>query len=440
MHPGPGQALGGRSEVQWILERRASLSQFTGAPIFDADQHMYETPEALTKYLPEKYQRAVQFVKVGKKTRIAIANRITEFIPNPTFELVAAPGAHEKFYSGQNADGLTLRELSGTPIEAPPASRTPEARIEEMDRQGVAETLNYPTLANLVEHSAAEDPELTGAIMHALNQWMLEHWTFVHADRVYSTPVITLGIVDNALRELDYVLSNGAKVALIKPAPVRTHTGWRSPALPEFDPFWREVEALGLPIVLHASQPPLDEYVSKWEPADTNSFFEMSAFRWLVLGHREITDMLSSLICHGTLTRFPKLRIASVENGSSWIHPLFDGLADVYKKMPQNFEEHPLDVFRRNVWVSPFWEGFVSDVVATVGWDRVLFGSDYPHPEGLKTAKDFFKHAEGMDRRRTYDFMGDNARRFMGLPIRNRDQNAADPPLLQQVSPPARVT
>jgi predicted TIM-barrel fold metal-dependent hydrolase len=414
-----------------ILERRASLTQFMEAPIFDADQHMYETPESLTKYLPEKYQRAVQFVKIGKKTRIAIGNKITEFIPNPTFEVVAPPGAHEKFYSGQNTDGLTLRELSGTPIPAPPASRNPEDRIKEMDRQGVSETLNYPTLANLVEHSAAEDPELTGALLHTLNQWMLEHWSFVYAERVYSTPVITLGIVDNALRELEYVLNNGAKVALIKPAPVRTHTGWRSPALREFDPFWREVESVGLPIVLHASQPPLDEYVSKWEPADTNSFFEMSAFRWLVLGHREISDMLSSLICHGTLTRFPKLRIASVENGSSWIHPLFDDLADVHKKMPQNFEEHPLDVFRRNIWVSPFWEGSVSDVVATVGWDKVLFGSDYPHPEGLATAKAFFKHAEGMDRRRTYDFMGDNARRFMALPIRNPDRDAANPPVLK---------
>ena len=35
------------------------MTQFTGAPIFDADQHMYETPDSLTKYLPEKYSRAV---------------------------------------------------------------------------------------------------------------------------------------------------------------------------------------------------------------------------------------------------------------------------------------------------------------------------------------------------------------------------------------------
>lgn len=195
--------------------------------------------------------------------------------------------------------------------------------------------------------------------------------------------MINCAEVDGARRELAYLVENGAKVALIKPAPVKGLHGWRSPALPEFDPFWHDVEVAGLPIALHASQPPLDEYVNKWEPPNTQSFMAMSAFRWLALGHREISDMLGSLICHGTLTRFPKLRIASVENGSSWIRPLFHDLEDLTKKMPQNFPEDPLEVFRRNVWVSPFWEGSVADVVDMVGWDKVMFGSDYPHPEAF---------------------------------------------------------
>ena len=100
-----------------------STEQFTDAPIFDADQHMYETPEALLKFLPDKYKSKVQFVQIGRHTRIAILNKITDYMPNPTFERVAAPGAHERFYSGQNPDGLTMREMSGRGIDAPPASR-----------------------------------------------------------------------------------------------------------------------------------------------------------------------------------------------------------------------------------------------------------------------------------------------------------------------------
>jgi predicted TIM-barrel fold metal-dependent hydrolase len=335
------------------------VSQFTDAPIFDGDSHMYETPDALKRHLPEKYQSAVEFVQVGRRTRIAILNKITEFIPNPTFDRVAAPGAHEKFYSGQNHEGLTLREMQGAAIDALPAFREPGPRLKVLDEQGVDQALVYPTLANLVEHSAAEDPELVVAMIHALNRWMLETWGYVHENRLFMTPVISCALVDDARRELQYVLENGARAVLIKPAPVKGLRGWRSPALPEFDPFWKDVENAGIPVILHASQPPLDEYISRWEPPGTNNFMDMSSFRWAVLGHREISDMLASLICHGTLTRFPKLRIASVENGSSWIKPLLDDLEDVHAKMPQAFREHPVEVFRRNVWVSPFWEGKV---------------------------------------------------------------------------------
>jgi len=404
------------------------MTQFRGAPIFDADQHMYETADALIKHLPERYHRAVQYAQIGRQTRIVINNKVTDFIPNPTFERVAAPGAHEKFFAGENIEGLTLREMQGSAIPAPAATRNPQDRVAELDRQGVVEALNYPTLGSLVEHSAADDPQLQIAIIHALNVWLAEHWSYNFQNRVFSTPIINLCEVDAAQRELSYILEHGAKAALLKPGPVNGLHGWRSPALPEFDPFWRDVEAAGLPIVLHASYPPLDDYITRWEPAHTANFMTQSAFRWMALGHREIADMITALICHGTLTRFPRLRIASVENGSGWIFPLFHDFEDLSKKMPQNFPEHPHEVFRRNIWVSPFWEGCVSDVVNTVGWDKVLFGSDYPHPEGLAEPNGFWKYAEGMDVRRTYDFMGDNARRFLGLPLANPDPAAANPP------------
>ncbi|GAA1844021.1 amidohydrolase family protein [Pseudonocardia ailaonensis] len=401
------------------------MTQFMNAPIFDADQHMYETPEALTRYLPERYRKAVQFVQVGRHTRIAINNHITEFIPNPTFERVAAPGAWEPFYSGNNVEGLTLRELSGKGMDSIPAFREPEPRIAVMDEHGVDEALCYPTLANLVEHTAANDPELVVAIIHALNRWMLDTWSFSYQDRLFSTPVISCALVDDARRELEYAVTNGARAVLIKPAPTKGLHGWRSPALPEFDPFWSDVADANMPVVLHGSQPPLTDYIDMWEPPATNDFTAVSSFRQVVLGHREIADMLTSLICHGTFTRFPKLRVASIENGSAWIKPLFHDLQDAHGKMPQTFEEHPLDVFRRNVWVSPFWEGSVEDVVETVGWDRVLFGSDYPHPEGLTEPRGFYKYAEGMDEKRARDFMGDNARRFLGIPVRNPAADAA---------------
>src|SRR6201992_401378 len=107
------------------------MTQVKDAPIFDADQHMYETPDALTRYLPKEFQPKVQFVQMGRHTRIAILNKITDYMPNPTFDRVAAPGAHERFYSGQNPEGLSMREMSGRGIDTPPGARTPEAPSPE---------------------------------------------------------------------------------------------------------------------------------------------------------------------------------------------------------------------------------------------------------------------------------------------------------------------
>ncbi|EUA50989.1 hypothetical protein I552_1930 [Mycobacterium xenopi 3993] len=61
-------------------------------PLFDADNHLYETQDALTKYLPKQYRDAIQYVQVNGRTKIAIRGHISDYIPNPTFEVVARPG------------------------------------------------------------------------------------------------------------------------------------------------------------------------------------------------------------------------------------------------------------------------------------------------------------------------------------------------------------
>ena len=64
--------------------------------------------------------------------------------------------------------------------------------------------------------------------MHALNEWMHEHWTFNYEGRIFASPVITLPIVDRAIEELEWVAERGAKLILIRPAPVPGYRGYRS--------------------------------------------------------------------------------------------------------------------------------------------------------------------------------------------------------------------
>ena len=111
--------------------------------------------------------------------------------------------------------------------------------------------------------------------------------------------------------------------------------------------------------------------------------FQPAAFRMLS-SWRPIEDAVASLVAHGALQRFPALKIAVVENGGSWVEPLQRAMKDTYKKMPQDFPEEPVAAMRRNIYISPFWEEDYGKLAELLGEDHVLFGSDYPHPEGLE--------------------------------------------------------
>src|SRR6201987_1499823 len=145
-------------------------------PLFDADNHLYETEDSLTKYLPKAYQDVIQYVQVKGRTKIAIRGHISDYIPNPTFEVVARPGAQEDYFRHGNPEGKSRREIFGAPMRSIPAFREPGPRVELMDEQGFDRALMFPTLASLLEERMKDDPELTHAAIHALNQWMYEAW------------------------------------------------------------------------------------------------------------------------------------------------------------------------------------------------------------------------------------------------------------------------
>src|SRR5277367_2245466 len=101
-----------------------------------------------------------------------------------------------------------------------PAFREPAPRIEVMNELGVDRSLMFPTLASLLEERMRDDPELTHAAIHSLNEWIYEEWGFNRDGRIFTTPVITLPIVERAIEELEWVVERGARSVLIRPAPV----------------------------------------------------------------------------------------------------------------------------------------------------------------------------------------------------------------------------
>ena len=386
-----------------------------GIPVFDADNHLYETEDAFTRHLPDRYKNAIQYVTVNGRTKIAVGGRISEYIPNPTFEVVARPGAQEDYYRHGNPKGLSRRELFGEPIKSPPAFREPTARLELMDEQGLDRTLVFPTLASVLEERMKDDPELMHAAIHSLNEWMYETWQFNYADRIFTTPVITLPIVEKAIEELEWVVARDARVVLIRPAPVPGFKGPRSFAQPEFDPFWKRVVELDVLVALHSSDSGYERFTNEWIGSTSEMLpFQPNAFRMLS-AWRPIEDAVASLICHGALTRFPTLKIAVVENGASWVEPLQRSMKDLYKKMPQDFPENPIEAMRRAIHISPFWEEDFGRLAELLGPDRVLFGSDFPHPEGLGEPVKFAHEISHLGEELVSKIMGGNLARLMNM-------------------------
>jgi predicted TIM-barrel fold metal-dependent hydrolase len=144
--------------------------------------------------------------------------------------------------------------------------------------------------------------------------------------------------------------------------------------------------------------------------------FKFDAFRMMSMLKRPIEDSCAALVCHGVLTRFPKLKIAMIENGGSWVPHFLEQLKDVYKKMPQAFEENPIEAFRRNVYVSPFFEDKLTELIDCIGADHMLFGSDYPHPEGLADPCTYTEHLpKGLSESEVRDIMGGTLGKLMGI-------------------------
>jgi predicted TIM-barrel fold metal-dependent hydrolase len=398
-----------------MLSRRLPVAAKHDFLIFDADNHLYETQDAFTRHLPKEFKNLITYVEVGGRTKIAVRGTISEYIPNPTFDVVARPGAQEDYFRKGNPEGKSRREIFGEPMRAIPAFREPAPRIELMDEQGIDRALMFPTLASLIEERMRDDPDMCHAVIHSLNQWLHETWTFGYEDRIFTTPVITLGVVDKAIEELEWCAERGARAVLIRPAPAWGYRGPRSPALPEFDPFWTKVVEHDVLVAMHSSDSGYDRYQNEWMGSDSEMLpFQPQAFRMLSQW-RPVEDAVSAFICHGALTRFPTLKLAVIENGSSWVEPLLKVLADTYKKMPQDFPEDPVEVCRRQVHVSPFWEEDLTALADLIGVERVLFGSDYPHPEGLADPASYVQQLGDAPTDVVRQIMGGNLARLMGV-------------------------
>lgn len=222
------------------------------------------------------------------------------------------------------------------------------------------------------------EPELQWAGARAHNRWMAEFCAQEPLRRVGIAILPVLYDVDEALRELAWIKANRFGGILI-PALMGDYPAYNHP---RYYPIWEFCEDAGL--VVHTHSGPSPDYDFSL-PGAVGVY--LTEFAWWT------TRPLWHLIFGGVFEHFPRLKFCITEVSEFWIPSLLE-LMDVRASVKHtsgklgdfrsNLTMKPSEYFRRNCWVAAsalFDEGSTA-VRSEIGDDCIMWGTDYPHPEG----------------------------------------------------------
>jgi len=393
--------------------------------LIDCDNHYYETDDCFTRHIEARYRRETVWVDRASREdgfgTMMLGDQRLEFFSVGVGDYVGAPGAMKAFFKGQTDEGGAVNVNATRAIDNP-AFTDKGPRLALMDEQGVEASIMVPTLAVGVEyqlrqrrHDAVRWPSI-----RAFNRWVAEAWGWGGDGRIFATAMMSLVELEPALEELERLLAEGCKLVHINTGPI----DGRSPADPHFDPFWARIQESGVTIVYHIGSGPFNElYAAPWgEPANPPSHRHTALNMYLGMGERTIVDQIAATIYQNLFGRFPGLRFVIVEFGAAWLPRLLKTLDKIYRmgdhksRWPQGKPQQPSEVYREHFHIVPFYEDDFAELAAAVGVERLLLGSDFPHPEGLAWPAEMADELDAFSPDQVRRIMRGNAAALLGLP------------------------
>lgn len=402
--------------------------------LIDIDNHYYEPYDAFTRYMEPAFRDHAVNIRKGPNGlgQVWIGDRRLASASVTQTDWIGAPGSMRAYFAGMEEkhelsadDEAAVARIGGLQDVTIDPKTIPEfmdrdARLAKMDEQNLQAVLMLPTLGCTVEYELGDDAAVAAANMRAFNRWLEEDWGYSYRDRIVSAPMFTLADIDAAVAELDRVLSAGARAVLVRTGPA----GGRSPADPLYDPFWARIAESGVPVGLHIGDSGFCEiYSSHWGENPRPPVHKQTAFQvYTSFMERPISDTIAALILHNLFARFPNIRVMSIENGAGWVPALLRGMDKAWRSakgrtgIGGEVVDKPSEVFRRHIHISPFPEDDIPSLIDRIGADRVLFGSDYPHPEGIAEPGDFADEIADRDAETIRLVMRDNNADLLGIP------------------------
>ena len=252
----------------------------------------------------------------------------------------------------------------------------PDEHVKDMKMDGVDAELLFPSFGFMM-YNVVPDGELLSAVFYTYNDWLTEFCNS-HPDQLKGVGLVNLDDIETGVAEMKRCVKNGMSGVMIPAFPPEG----RPYSLPDYEPVWATAQDLGIPLHLHVAtyRPGVRQELR--HTLTTSKSFVANQDHWVRMS-------LGDIIFSGVFERYPKLMVGSVEFELSWIPHFLDRIDYTQtQRAPRQewyqFKEDmlPSDYFHRNVFV-----GFQEDSLGIsmrhiIGVDNLLWGSDYPHPEG----------------------------------------------------------
>ncbi len=333
--------------------------------MIDCDSHVLEPADLWTNYLESKYvDRAIRIDEVDGIERLIIGEKVVL-----QGVLAGLGGAH---VDKRRLFSPGMQYIDG----CPPASYDPAARLREMDRWGVEHTLLFPTICILP--FPTDDQLLANAYCRAYNRWIYD-FSCACDGRVWPVAVVNWHDPESAAQELAACIKRGFKALFVPP---ETISGKRL-SDPVFDPIWTLCQAANLPACLHvvvrfsgAAVPFADWHASSPGPL----------FGFGLGATGQLIPALTSMVADGLFDRYPGLKVVSVEAGAGYAPYLMDRLDAKFMTFKElvSLKRKPSEYIREHCYfVAEPLERTVSMTLKLVGDQNIMWGSDYPHIDGL---------------------------------------------------------
>ena len=290
---------------------------------------------------------------------------------------------------------------------------TTALRLADMDRDGVDATVMYGPIVPLL----IPDPELRRVCYRAYNDWLAEFCATAPA-RLVGAGLVPIDDPVSAAAEVQYLHSIGLRTCMLLAARVATPL-WDD----AWEPLWEAAAGTDTSIGFHLGGG-LRTHVSSGPKAVHPGNMGVR----VACSTLQMDEPLCAMIFSGALERHPRLKIVLAETGIGWLPYVLERFDDTYDKFvdaPEYWRRHgglaikmpPSAYFRRHVWATFQTDHVGLRLLDTLGDDRVMWASDYPHadstwPESQKAIEENFKDVTPTARRA---ILCENARQLYRL-------------------------